>query len=304
MIVTVTANPALDVTYSVKTLTPNTTHRVIETHEQAGGKGVNVSRVLTALGRRTTAVLPLAGANGIAVQDDLKRAGVTHCVVPGGGPTRRTIAVAADDDVTMLNEPGAAPDDGWWHTLTGVVHGLLPGAQVLVVSGSLPAGLPPSAYRALVVLAHQRGLPVILDSDGLPLTAALDARPTLVKPNGAELLAATGLTDPLEAARALKDLGAQSVIASLGPDGILAVTPDGTWRACLPASFTIRGNPTGAGDAAVASLAAALADAVPWPLALADAVALSAATVAAPYAGRFDRDLHQALLPAVHIEAL
>ncbi|MFC9331873.1 1-phosphofructokinase family hexose kinase [Kitasatospora sp. NPDC057015] len=311
MIVTVTANPALDVTYRVKSLTPpHTTHRVAEVHEQAGGKGVNVSRVLATLGRRTIAVLPLAGTNGAAVRNDLRRAGVTHCVVPSGAPTRRTVAgtVAGTDDrdydVTVLNQPGAAPYDGWWHTLTGVVDGLLSGAQVLVISGSLPVGLPSNAYRALVTLARNHGLPVILDSDGPPLTAALDARPTLVKPDAAELLAVTGLTDPLDAARALRDLGAQNVIASMGPDGLLAVTSEGTWRAFLPDSLSIRGNPAGAGDAAVASLAAALADATPWPEALTDAVALSAATVAAPRAGRFDHDLHQALLPAVHIESL
>ncbi|MET9617865.1 1-phosphofructokinase family hexose kinase [Kitasatospora indigofera] len=301
MIVTVTANPALDVTYDVRSFGTHT--RDVEAHEQAGGKGVNVSRVLTTLGHRTTAVLPLAGPNGIAVQDDLQRAGVTHCLVPGGAPTRRSVAVVDDHDVTMFDEAGQTSDDGWWHALTGVVHGLLPGARALVISGSLPAGLPPNSYRTLVVLAGQRGLPVILDTDGPPLTATLDARPTLVKLEAAELLAATGITDPLPAARALTGRGARNVIAALGPDGILAVTTDGTWRASLPSSLSMRGHPTGAGDAVVAALAASLA-AVPWPQALADAVALSAATVVAPYAGHFDRDLHQALLPAVCIEAL
>ncbi|GGV38794.1 sugar kinase [Kitasatospora herbaricolor] len=304
MIVTVTADPVLDVTYNVRGLRANPTHRVVAAHEQAGGKGVNVSRVLTTLGRRTTAVLPLAGPNGIAVQDDLQRAGVTHCLVPGGAPTRRSVAVVDDHDMTMFNEAAQTSDDGWWHALTGVVHGLLPGARALVVSGSLPAGLPPNSYRTLVVLAGQRGLPVILDADGPPLTGALDARPTLVKLKATQLLAATGTTDPLAAARALTDRGARNVVASVGPAGILAVTTDGTWRASLPGSLTMRGHPTGAGDAVVASLAASLSAAAPWPQALADAVALSAATVVAPYAGHFDRELHQALLPAVRVEAL
>lgn len=94
MIVTVTLNPALDITYSVPELKTGTTHRP-QVCAQAGGKGVNVARTLHALGRRTVAILPLGGLDGAAVRAELETGGVPHRVVPISGATRRTLADAA-----------------------------------------------------------------------------------------------------------------------------------------------------------------------------------------------------------------
>ncbi|MFF3006289.1 1-phosphofructokinase family hexose kinase [Kitasatospora sp. NPDC057940] len=303
MIVTVTPNPALDITYGVPALRPHTSHRVASVHEQAGGKGVNVARVLHGLGRRTTAVLPLGGPTGAVLRADLDRAGIACLGVPlaAGTSTRRTVAVVDAVDATVLNEPGPELSAEDWEALRTAVRGLLPTARALVLSGSLPPGLPDDAYADLVRLAHAQGVPVVLDADGPALTGALAAGPTAVKPNAVELRRATGIADPLRAAHALVDAGARAVVASLGPDGLLAVTPDGSWRARLPPDADVRGNPTGAGDAAVAALAAALADRTPWPAALARAVALSAAAVQAPYAGRFDPQAYRDHLPVVRV---
>ncbi|GAA2797114.1 hexose kinase [Kitasatospora sp. CM 4170] len=304
MIVTVTPNPALDVTYAVPALRPHTTHRVAAVHEQAGGKGVNVARVLHALGRPTTALLPLGGPTGDVVRAELDRAGLPYLPVPlrPGAVTRRTVTVVDEADATVLNEPGPELADEDWAAVLAGATGLLPAARALVLSGSLPHGLRPGAYGDLVRLAHRHGVPVLLDAGGAALTGALAAGPTVVKPNAAELRDATGIADPLAAARALADGGARAVVASLGPDGLLAVTPDGAWHARLPEARVVRGgNPTGAGDAAVAALAAALADGSPWPRALAEAVALSAAAVRAPYAGHLDRQAYRHDLPLVRL---
>lgn len=129
-------------------------------------------------------------------------------------------------------------------------------------------------------------MPTVLDADGPALTTALAAGPTVVKPNAAELRAATGLADVPAAAAALRAAGADTVVASLGPDGLFALTRDGAWRCAPPTAVT--GNPTGAGDSAVAAIAAGLLGGAGWPAVLPDAVALSAATVLAPRAGRFD----------------
>ncbi|MFG2883466.1 1-phosphofructokinase family hexose kinase [Streptomyces sp. NPDC048297] len=286
MIVTVTPNPALDITYTVPGFRPHTTHRVAETAAQAGGKGINVARVLHALGRRTIAVLPLGGATGTAVEADLVRSGIPHLRVPIDGETRRTVAVSDTADTTMLNEAGPEVGAAEWAALRGRVRDLLPRTRVLVVSGSLPRGLPEDTCADLVRLARDHGVPVILDADGPVLRAGLSARPTVVKPNAAELLAVTGIEDPAEAATALLAAGAETVVASLGPDGLLAATPDGRFRARPPERVV--GNTAGAGDAVVAALAAGLADGAAWSDMLGDAVALSAATVLAPRAGVFD----------------
>ncbi|MCK8680661.1 1-phosphofructokinase family hexose kinase [Streptomyces lichenis] len=309
MIITVTPNPALDITHRLDTLRPHTSHRVAEVHEQAGGKGVNTARVLTALGRPATAVLPLGGPTGDLLRADLARSGIRHRAVPlAHGSTRRTLTLVHDGDATVLNEPGPRLDPADFGALRAAVAELLPGARALTLAGSLPPGLPGHAYRSLTELAAAHRVPVVLDTSGKALLAALPAGPAVVKPNAAELAETTGLDDPLAAARTLAGDTGTAVVASLGADGLLAVTPQGSWRARLsrplPAAGPAGRNPTGAGDSAVAALAAGLADGTPWPELLADAVALSAATVLTRHAGAFDPQAHRELRPAVVVTRL
>ncbi len=302
VLLVVTPNPALDVTYTVPALRPHTTHRVAAVAAQAGGKGVNTARVLTALGHRALSVLPLGGPTGAAVAADLGAAGLPHRAVPVAGDTRRTVAVADPADATLFNEPGPRITPAEWRRLVAAVAAELPAARVLVLSGSLPPGSPGDGYRELVALAREHGVPTVLDADGPALTAALPAGPTAVKPNAAELLAATGRTDVPAAAADLRRRGAGAVVASLGPDGLYALTAEGAWRCAPPEAVT--GNPTGAGDAVVAALAAGLLTGAGWPAVLAEAVALSTATVLAPRAGRFDRAAHLRLRETVTATAV
>ncbi|GLW67879.1 sugar kinase [Kitasatospora phosalacinea] len=305
MILTVTPNPALDVTYAVPGFRPHTSHRVADVAAQAGGKGVNVARVLAALGRPVRCVLPLGGPTGETVRADLAAAGLDHVEVPVGGDTRRTVTVSDGADATVLNEPGPVLTAAEWDALLGETARQLPQAAVLVLSGSLPPGAPVDGYGQLAALGRQFHLPVVLDADGPALLSALPARPTVIKPNAAELTAATGLPDPRDAARVLIRRGAESVLASLGPDGLLAVDRQGAWRCTPPAA--VAGNPTGAGDSVVAALAAGLSGNAGWPAVLPDAVALSAATVLHPRAGRFDAPAYRRLratLTAVRVGGL
>jgi tagatose 6-phosphate kinase len=119
------------------------------------------------------------------------------------------------------------------------------------------------------------------------------ARPDIVKPNADELAELTGSHEPLRATQDARRRGAHAVVASLGPEGLLAVTPEGRWRATP--SARVHGNPTGAGDSAVAGLLSGLVEHLPWPDRLARAVALSAATVVAPVAGEFDTAAYEEL---------
>lgn len=299
MIVTVTLNPALDITYTVPRLNPGTTHRP-QVAAQAGGKGVNVTRTLHALGRETVAVLPLGGFDGEAVRTELETACVPHHVIPIGGATRRTVTVvqtqSPDGLATGFNESGPELAVGEWAEICAAVGALLEMAtqdasSVLVLSGKLPRGLADTAYADLITVADGFGVPTILDTEGPALLAGLSARPAIVKPNAHELLDATGLPDPAQAAAELLKRGARAVVASNGPDGLTAHTADATWTARPPRIDG--GNPTGAGDAAVAALAIGLADGTPWPDALADAAALSAATVLTDRAGVFDAEAYR-----------
>ncbi|MEV7829896.1 1-phosphofructokinase family hexose kinase [Streptomyces subrutilus] len=305
MILTVTLNTALDVTYRVPRLLPHASHRVADVAERPGGKGLNVARVLAALGHEVTATGFAGGRTGAAVRELLRAGspGVVDALAPCAGTTRRTVAVvdAASGDTTQFNEPGPPITAPEWSRFLAGYESLLAGARAVALCGSLPPGVPVGAYALLVRAARAAGVPVLLDTGGEPLRRGVAARPDVIKPNAAELAELTGSRDPLPATRDARRRGARAVVASLGPDGLLAATPEGTWRAAPPRALA--GNPTGAGDSAVAGLLSGLAEGLDWPARLARAVALSAATVASPTAGEFDPRTYEEVRGSVRVSA-
>ncbi|AZM90305.1 MULTISPECIES: 1-phosphofructokinase family hexose kinase [Streptomyces] len=300
MILTVTLNTALDVTHRVPRMLPHTSHRVTGVTERAGGKGLNVARVLGALGEEVTATGFAGGPAGQTVRELLAGApGVTDALVPCAGTTRRTLAVVDEStgDTTQFNEPGPLISAAEWAAFLERYAELLTGARAVALCGSLPPGVPVGAYAVLVRAARAAGLPVLLDTSGEALRRGVAARPDIIKPNAAELAELTGARDPFPATRDARRRGAQAVVTSLGPAGLLAATPDGTWEAAPPRP--LRGNPTGAGDSAVAGLLSALTGGLDWPERLVRAVALSAATVHAPTAGDFDPRTYEEIAPQI-----
>ncbi|MET8693234.1 1-phosphofructokinase family hexose kinase [Streptomyces bauhiniae] len=302
MILTVTLNTALDITYRVTSLRPHAEHRVSEVVERPGGKGVNVARVLAALGYGVTVTGFAGGPTGQVLRERLAGVpGITDALVPVAGPTRRTVAVVDQrtGDTTQLNEPGPHIGPAEWAAFLRAYDTLLADARAVALCGSLPPGVPVGAYAGLIRVARTAGVPVLLDTGGEPLRRGIAARPDIVKPNAAELAELTGSHEPARATRDARRRGAQAVVASLGADGLLAATPEGHWRAAPPAR--LRGNPTGAGDAAVAGLLSGLVDGLPWPDRLTRATALSAAAVLAPTAGEFDPADYTRLLAAATV---
>ncbi|MHA6765115.1 1-phosphofructokinase family hexose kinase [Streptacidiphilus sp. PAMC 29251] len=263
MIVTVTLNPALDLTYRVDQLRAGGTNRVADAAERAGGKGVNVARVLAARGCPVL-VTGLAGGPGAdALRADLDRAGLPHRLTAIQGPLRRTVAVVtAGGEVTGLWEPGPAVTTAEWLRFAEQdFPAALAGATVVVLSGSLPPGVPADAYAVLLRAAGRLGVRGVLDADGEALRAGLAGRPALVKPNAEEAARATGsdaAADPGELAERLRVLGAETAVVTAGPEGMYGSADGLRWH--TPAPRRLRGNPTGAGDAAAAALALA-----PWP---------------------------------------
>ncbi|MPY59918.1 1-phosphofructokinase [Streptomyces spongiae] len=301
MILTVTLNTALDITYRVRNLTPHTSHRVTEVTERPGGKGLNVARVLAALGHEATVTGFVGGTTGRVLREQLSRTtGVVDALLPIAGTTRRTVAVVdATGDTTQLNEPGPAVTPAEWSAFQEAYEHLLADASAVALCGSLPQGVPVGAYAGLVRAARTANVPVLLDTSGEPLRRGVAARPDVVKPNAEELAELTGSHEPFRAARDARRRGAHAVVASLGAEGQLAHTAEGHWRATPPRR--LRGNPTGAGDSAVAGLLSGLVERLPWPERLARAVALSAATVLAPVAGEFDRAVYEELVGQVRV---
>ncbi|WP_033338186.1 1-phosphofructokinase family hexose kinase [Catenuloplanes japonicus] len=260
-VLTVTLNPALDVTYEVSALLVGRSVRVREVRSRAGGKGVNVASVVRALGGEGVVLAPSALTTPDPFRDGLDALGLPHRLVPAFESVRQTVAVVgADGATTILLEPGRTAIEGTEEALVSAVASELDGADALVVSGSLPPGLPPALPSRLAALAGAHGVPVIVDVSGPALRAAAGSGAVLT-PNIDELseLVGThvGVDDVTVHARRLVDAGAAAVIVTLGEKGALAVTPTGVWRA--HAATFVDGNPTGAGDAAAAALAMHLA---------------------------------------------
>ncbi|MFG2803626.1 1-phosphofructokinase family hexose kinase [Streptomyces pseudovenezuelae] len=304
MILTVTLNTALDITYRVRSLRPHTSHRVGEVTERPGGKGLNVARVLAALGHEVTVTGFTGGDTGRTVQDRLTAVpGLVDALVPVSGPTRRTIAIMDErsGDTTQLNEPGPTVTPAEWSAFQEAYEDLVPSVSAVALCGSLPPGVPVGAYAGLIRTAKAAGVPVLLDTSGEALRRGVAARPDILKPNTDELAELTGSHEPLRATQDARRRGALAVVASLGKEGLLATTPEGRWRATPPSSEY--GNPTGAGDAVVAGLLTGLLDQLPWPDRLTRAVALAAATVRSPTAGDFDRMDYEKLLAGVSVTA-
>ena len=279
LILTVTLNPAIDITYHVGELKPGEVHRVSRVDERLGGKGVNVASVLAQIGVPAVATgLLRDGAAMFAAHP------ARPDFFPVAGATRRTVVVTDGRDATGFWEPGPVITPQEWDGFKAHFSLLLKKSKVVVLSGSLPLGLPDSAYASLIELCRDAGVASILDTSGAGLRLGVAAGPDIVKPNAEEFA----------------DVGAASsdtvVVASSGADGLAALG----WRARPPRP--IEGNPTGAGDACVASLARGLLHGTEWRDLLRDAVALSAAAVASPVAGLADLDLYQKLLPHIVIE--
>ncbi|MDQ6729620.1 MAG: hexose kinase [Actinomycetota bacterium] len=296
MIVTVTLNLAVDVTYRLDRIRLGKTSQVLSVTRRAGGKGVNVARTLHALGHEVVVTGLAGGATGAEARAELATVGLRDETVSIAQTTRTTlIAVEADGAATGLSEPGPRIAGAEWAELLARVQALLAGADALVLAGSLPPGLAVTAYAQLIALARADGVPVLLDTRGEALFHGASAGPAIVKVNAAELAEVAPGADLASAARELLGAGPQAVVVTMGQDGLLAVGADGYWRAPVPIRVT--GNPTGAGDAASAALILGLLSASPWPERLADAAALAAAAVRAPQAGSFDAELYARLRP-------
>ncbi|MEU1985934.1 hexose kinase [Nocardia sp. NPDC019395] len=307
VILTVTMNPAYDVTYRVEKFTPGQTHRVRSVEQRLGGKGINVTRVLNQLGRYARATGFADHAFAAAAESEMP-VDFVHAL-PW---VRRTVVISESDTgtATALREPGArVANPHASEQLEVRVSGMLPHISGLVIAGSLPEGIDPGLPARIAHAALEAGVPTVCDLDGPALRMASRVPGVVLLPGLGEFgsLTRSNADTPATltaAARPLVDRGAGAVIITRGPLGMVAVTPDGAWDAHLPEPLT--GNPTGAGDPVSAAVVAALAstNAPDWPSILVDAVATSAASVVIPVAGEIDRRLRGHLTPTVVVSEL
>lgn len=283
MIYTVTLNPAIDQQLTVKELTFNQVLRAEQVHVDLGGKGFNVSRMLAELGEKSVAVGFIAGRNGQILQTGLEALGIETRFVSIHGETRTNISITTEtyDKYIKVNQSGPEVSQAQLEELLDLVRSLSQAGDWWVISGSIPPGVPASVYAQIVTEVHASQAHTILDASGDALRLGLQARPTFVKPNAEEAAELTGLPltsddGVLEAARAIRALGAQNVLISAGKDGALLYDGKKALKA-LPPDIETR-NPVGAGDSLVAGLAVKLAEGQSLETALTWGTACGAAT--------------------------
>ncbi len=307
MILTVTPNIALDRTYVVPHLEVGAVHKLRSVFAQTGGKGVNVSRVLARIGEQTF-VTGLLGAAGLAeATRELASGGLDCDLFAVGGPPRQTVTVTADDGTTTaFDEPGPTVTDAEWKRFEAHVSALFERASLVVVSGSLPPGAPEESLRKLVDRAREHAVAIMLDARGATLRAALGGRPLVAKLNRSELSETVGRacdseSEVVQGVRELRELGARTVIVTLGSDGAIGLDGDELWRVTHRAEI---GNPIGAGDAFTAGVAALLSDSQPFSEALREGAAAALASLRAPTAGRLELPDLKAAKSLVEIEPI
>lgn len=283
-----TPNPAVDVTYTVDDQRVGVTLRVPSTQRRPGGKGLNVTRTLSDLGRAALAVQPLGGVAGDWIELELSRAGIEFVAVPTLTETRSTIVVVdGRTHPTLYTEAGLPLSDDTWAALQDTVRAHAEPGGTVVISGSFPPDTTHEHVCQLVTAARTAGARVVVDTSGPALLAAAGARADVVKPNTDELLEATAAPDLQTGMRALLARGAGAVVVSRGHEGLVGLTSDGPYLV-QPAVPGVAGNPTGAGDAATAGLVLALDAGHDLAEAMRLASVTGAAAVTAPTAGELD----------------
>lgn len=275
MILTVTPNPSIDRTLQLGPLVRGAVQRARSATVEAGGKGINVARALTAHGHDASAIVPL-NASSAAVVGGLLGDAVDLEVVPIAGDVRVNVGLVEDDGtVTKINEPGPVLSPAEVEMLLARPASLAAGARWVAGCGSLPHGAPADFYAQLAGRMPP-GVRVAVDADGAPLRACIGRPLALLKPNHAELEAAVDcrldtLGEVVDAAAGLVRAGCAAVLVSLGADGAVYVDREGATHAEARIDQVV--NTVGAGDALLAGFLAAgggraaLGPAVAWSVA-------------------------------------
>lgn len=264
MILTVTMNPSVDISYPLETLKLDTVNRVSTVSKTPGGKGLNVTRVLSEVGEDVVATGLVGGKLGDFIKEKLDQAGIGNRFFDIRGDTRNCIAILHEGlQIEILEAgPSIAPDEAT--AFLQHFKELSKDFDVIAISGSLPSGLPSDYYATVISLANANQKKVVLDCSGQALQDVLDQseKPFVIKPNTEELAQLVGreVTDDIEDLKATlnQDLfnGIEWIIVSLGAKGAFAKHGDKFYRVRIPKIEVV--NPVGSGDSTVAGIASAL----------------------------------------------
>lgn len=284
MILTITFNPAIDKTIKVSGLKVDGVNRVDYSRSDAGGKGINVSKTIRELKGESIALGFIGGKNGDMIQGYLNEAGIRNDFVRVFGETRMNTKIVdtVNNTFTDINESGPAITADKVEALKSKIESYLKEDDILILSGSVSAGVGETIYKEIIELANSAKAKVILDAERKLFLEGIKAGPFMVKPNIDELETAfnkkiEGEKDLIETAKELLQFGIRYVVVSLGGEGSVVVSSDKVIKAKgmkVEVKSTV-----GAGDSMVGALAVALERGYDIENALKFAAATSTATV-------------------------
>ena len=262
MIVTVTMNPSIDISYPLETLKINTVNRTNQVTKTAGGKGLNVTRVVHDLDGDVLATGILGGFHGAYISEELKKVGIKQDFASIKEESRDSIAILHEGNQTEILESGPTVTEEEKNTFVEKFKELIKKANIVTISGSLAKGLPQDFYSTLVRAAQNEGAKVLVDTSGENLRQVITGqeKPYLIKPNLEELEALLekifSLNRSEEIQKALSQPlfdGIEWLLISLGKAGAIAKHKDIFYHVTIPSINVV--NPVGSGDATIAGFA-------------------------------------------------
>ncbi|PFW58857.1 tagatose-6-phosphate kinase [Bacillus cereus] len=264
MILSVTMNPSVDISYSIHELKLDVVNRVEIVHKTAGGKGLNVARVIAQMEEVVLATGVLGGTIGEYIIQELNRGNIPNDFLKIKKESRNCIAILHEGMQTEILESGPTLSKEEGATFLKKFECLLTTASLVTISGSLPKGLPTNFYYQMLEICNNNGIPVIMDSSGESLENALvhKEKPFAIKPNAAELSqllginVGVGIIDLKQALNHELFTGIEWIIVSMGGEGAFVKHGEDYYRVTIPKIEVV--NPVGSGDATVAGLAVAL----------------------------------------------
>jgi len=306
MIATITLNPCLDQHINVDGLVVDGTNRWSRLYRYAGGKGIDVSRAIHEMGGRTIAYGFIGGTVGRAVEILLDEDGVPFSFTPIEQETRTNFIITDTRTYrqTRIDAPGPSISKKDLDRFIRKMRQIYPRPDLVVISGSVPPGVPANFYYVSVMEARGFGVRAIVDSEGRWLEEGIKAKPCCIKPNVREAEGLLGMELPTEeaivkAVLKLVETGIELAVISRGKDGIIAATKGRIFKAVAP-PVRVR-SAVGAGDCTVAGLALKLASGEPLIEACRLAVAMGTAAVLTPGTELCHRADVEELLPQVKV---
>ncbi|MFC9416588.1 tagatose-6-phosphate kinase [Bacillus mobilis] len=264
MILSVTMNPSVDISYPIHELKLDVVNRVEAVHKTAGGKGLNVARVIAQMEEGVLATGVLGGTIGEYIIQELNKVNISNDFLKIKKESRNCIAILHEGMQTEILESGPTLSKEEGARFLEKFEFLLATASLVTISGSLPKGLPTNYYYQMLEICHKNGIPIIMDSSGESLKQAMvhKEKPFAIKPNTAELSqllgidVEAGIIDLKQVLNHELFTGIEWIIMSMGSEGAFVKHGEDYYRVTIPKIEVV--NPVGSGDATVAGLAVAL----------------------------------------------